>query len=458
MDRSSFLNLMLSTGLISSATPIMSNCNSSNTASGEFHALLIGITQYGPQEQLKTDRDCKELSTVLKQAGYKTAEIITGNIRVKALTEQLETFKNKASENDTLLFFFAGHGEQDGTGNDVLSIHNGSNIESVRLNLVANTLMSSKAASIILVFDCCRRKVNRQSTAQFRPRLGDFKQPNAQSNSKKVMMIQACEPGQVSFEIDGPEEKASGLFTRALVDFITKTDGYVTGLKLDNELKEVTVAGNKQNPKVSGEKSVVLCKGLKDRQPLPPPKPKPYVELTLNKKPETAKVLVNGTLVDTRTKYPLRVDEEIKSFRITATASGYTNYDRTIDLGSGEHTVDIDMQSLLVGKWGGSYSNQHGGGVVILTVRDNLSCELFHVNKNIGMETIRFQFKQNGLSATSEAFNLSVGSFTMEGTVSSSGVLFDSSLTKVGIVSAEFSINFIKLKGDQHPALLEIRQ
>jgi hypothetical protein len=254
---------MLSAGLISSATPVMSYCNSSNTASGEFHALLVGVTQYGPQEQLKKDRDCKELSTVLKRAGYKTAEIITGSIEVEVLTERLKLFASKASENDTLLFFFAGHGTQDGLGNDVLSLYNGNSINHLLVSAVVTTLKGSEAANIILVFDCCRRKVDRQdSTASFKPRLVDF--TPSDSNSKKFMMIQACSPGQVSFEIDGPEEKASGLFTRALVDFITKADGYTTGRKLDNELKEVKVAGNTQNPVVSGDLSVVLCKGLRN--------------------------------------------------------------------------------------------------------------------------------------------------------------------------------------------------
>jgi hypothetical protein len=437
MDRSSFISLMLSAGLISSAAPVMSYSNSFDTASGDFHAFLIGVTEYG-QQKLNTDQDCKVLSSVLKKAGYKSIAIQTGYSDVDSLRIRLKTFSEKASENDTLLFFFAGHGTRVGD-NDVLSIHNGRSTENLLVNDVVDLLRGSMAANIIFVFDCCRKGVVRSEGERFIPRLAGI----SDGSKKNILLIQSCKADEVSFEETGSEDEASGLFTRGLVNFIstTRKSDNVDGLGVKTYFASGINAGSKtQNPTVEGELSIVLCKGL-GVTVAPPPKPKQTVELTITKNPSNATVTINKTPVTKLMRFELEEDENERYCHILATAIGFEDYEDFQYFGPGKHTVDVEMRSLLEGTWKGTIRNFYGVNFFTLIVDKNLNCDFAAIYPNRAEERSSFQFRQTGLSAKGEEMALSVGTVTFNGTLLSTGKKFRSTFIQNG---SPFSVTFTK--------------
>jgi hypothetical protein len=104
----------LETTQVTDETPEKPSSNSYPSINfGHFYALIIGNNDYANMPTLKTSvNDAKAIDEILRvRYGYKTTLLINAN-RHKIVTS-LNDLRNKLTENDNLVIYYAGHGDID---------------------------------------------------------------------------------------------------------------------------------------------------------------------------------------------------------------------------------------------------------------------------------------------------------------------------------------------------------
>src|SRR5690242_14843551 len=90
---------------------------------GSKRALVIGISEYNHlQPLISSKNDALELHNLVKSLGYGTTELI-GEVEWEIMRDTIiDFFTNKMiNTNDTLLFYYSGHGILDGDGDVYLA-------------------------------------------------------------------------------------------------------------------------------------------------------------------------------------------------------------------------------------------------------------------------------------------------------------------------------------------------
>jgi len=130
---------------------------------GEYHALIIAINNYKDSSipDLKTPlNDAKKLNSVLKSKyGFKT-ELLFGKQASRAgIYYKLREFSSSAKKNDSLLIYFAGHGDRDTNFNDGWWIpydaKRGASATYLDNTIVQKAMKRTKARHVLLVSDSC---------------------------------------------------------------------------------------------------------------------------------------------------------------------------------------------------------------------------------------------------------------------------------------------------------------
>lgn len=85
---------------------------------GDYRALIIGINHYQDQQipQLKTaENDAKQLANVLKEIyGFSKVELLLNKKATRSsIQKSLRRLATKSKKNDSVLIYYAGHGDQD---------------------------------------------------------------------------------------------------------------------------------------------------------------------------------------------------------------------------------------------------------------------------------------------------------------------------------------------------------
>jgi uncharacterized caspase-like protein len=111
--------LLLLTTVLQSVAANGKGKNQSSTNLGTYHAILIGINNYESFNKLKTpEKDVQALATILKgDYGFEEVTLLTDKTSDKpTATNILRVIREKAqrlTDNDNLLIYYAGHGQQD---------------------------------------------------------------------------------------------------------------------------------------------------------------------------------------------------------------------------------------------------------------------------------------------------------------------------------------------------------
>lgn len=129
-------------------------------------ALVIGVDRYDHIPLLRNaENDADSMASTLRQVGFDDVTL-QRNVTYEAMNEAMNTFANKIREGDTALFFFAGHGYNDGaqdllmpsdiqrfSKDQVRGIQN----QSLSAERVINVFQNRGARFAIVIVDTCRR-------------------------------------------------------------------------------------------------------------------------------------------------------------------------------------------------------------------------------------------------------------------------------------------------------------
>jgi len=196
---------------------------------GEKRALLVGINHYYLDDAIGNLKYCVndvvELNRILSDSlrGNFTTQPLHSDIEDKKLTptrsnimSMLKLLSSNSEQNDTVLFYFAGHGfEQDGV-NYLLPADARLNVLSetaIALRWVKKTLSESLAKKKFIIIDACHAG-SRLGRSLSIPMTKSFEEEMF-SESEGLAILSSCRFGQVSYDFP---EKNHGAFSYFLLE------------------------------------------------------------------------------------------------------------------------------------------------------------------------------------------------------------------------------------------------
>ncbi|NPU95472.1 MAG: hypothetical protein HPY82_26560 [Gammaproteobacteria bacterium] len=217
---------------------------------GNYYALIIGNNDYKQYPKLETAiNDAKETQKVLQEKyGFNTT-LLTNATRYDILSA-LNTLREKLTENDNLLIYYAGHGEVDETANkgfwlpvDAEQDNPRNWISNVAISDILNTLKSNH---IMVVADSCY--AGTLSVAAL-PRVDESISEEMQRewiaamlNARARMVLTS---GGVAPVMDGGGDGHS-LFSRAFLESLQQNSGIMDGHSLYRDVLTRVQARAKQ--------------------------------------------------------------------------------------------------------------------------------------------------------------------------------------------------------------------
>lgn len=127
---------------------------------GERLALVIGNSHYGGGDDVSGIEDAKEMSTALQQIGFKRSNVklLLDGSRDE-IVNALDEFGMRIRLASVVVFFFSGHGFQNGAENYLVPIGgSAAPASALSLTMVKNTLAWAPNQAVKLVFlDACRK-------------------------------------------------------------------------------------------------------------------------------------------------------------------------------------------------------------------------------------------------------------------------------------------------------------
>jgi hypothetical protein len=196
---------------------------------GEKRALLVGINHYYLDDAIGNLKYCVndvvELNGILSDSlrGKFTTQPLHSDMEDRKLTptrsnimSMIKLLSSNSEQNDTILFYFAGHGfEQDGV-NYLLPADARLNVLSetaIALRWVKKTLSESLAKKKFIIIDACHAG-SRLGRSQSMTMTRSF-QEEMFSESEGLAILSSCRLGQVSYDFP---EKNHGAFSYFLLE------------------------------------------------------------------------------------------------------------------------------------------------------------------------------------------------------------------------------------------------
>jgi len=210
----------------------------------QTYALVTGVSSYQDSEMNlgNTTKDAKDLKRVLDHLGVKSALLTSRYANNNNITEKLEKIVATAKPDDTIMFFFSGHGS---TG--VFCTYDGT---FSYINLV-NILSKAKAKQVYCFIDACRSgSVQNISNEGYN-----------WAENRNITFFMGCRPDEFSFENGWV---GNGLFSKALLKGLrgkASAGGSITVRSLfDYIYKDVTAHTHNyeqvQHPQLIGPKTM----------------------------------------------------------------------------------------------------------------------------------------------------------------------------------------------------------
>ncbi len=252
---------------------------------GTRYAILVGIELYQKQDQLSPLKYCAEdvdlvRETLLLECGYDEGNIVVmkeaDKINLKPmfrpyrgpLMDRLREVLKKTVAEDSVLFFFSGHGlldENTGLGYLATVDTNTNQLPTTALAMSELRRMLTdpdicQAQSKLVILDCCHAGA-KGATAAVKGAAAPGEVGRALQGAKGLFTLGSCTSKQISLEFD---DKKHGLFTYYLIEGLkgvslnkapadTNRDGLVTDHELytytgTHVAKKAIDMGGQQNP------------------------------------------------------------------------------------------------------------------------------------------------------------------------------------------------------------------
>jgi len=127
----------------------------------EYVALVIGNSSYDTGTSLVSPKhDAEDVTKSLRSQGYKVYDHV--DLTKSNMDKEIDSFAEKIREDQTVLFFFSGHGVQSGNKNYLVPVDGNVDADDVGKQLVATEDVMqkiAKAKNSLIVVDACRSKL-----------------------------------------------------------------------------------------------------------------------------------------------------------------------------------------------------------------------------------------------------------------------------------------------------------
>ncbi len=145
------------------AVKIISDLKHGGGCVGDYHALLVGINNYkdpGIPDLDTPVSDVNEMEILLKNKyGFKVTRLINQSASKKGIYDALRTLVSKAKPEDSVLIYFAGHGDYDRLTDGGWWIpwdaRQGDSFSYLDNVLTQKLIASMKARHVLLISDSC---------------------------------------------------------------------------------------------------------------------------------------------------------------------------------------------------------------------------------------------------------------------------------------------------------------
>lgn len=221
---------------------------------GNYHALVIGINDYRLMRPLRTAvQDAREIGRVLSsEYGFKTTVLV--NASRYDILSALNTLRERLTERDNLLIYYAGHGQLDQLNQrghwlpvDAEPDSSANWISNIAITDVLNAMTTRQ---LLVVSDSC------YSGALTRSAIGQLEPGMTEQQLAHVMMSMAQKRSRMVLTSGGLEPVLDGgggvhsLFARTFLDLLKSNQGVLPGQELFRHLR-VRVAAQAERAQVS---------------------------------------------------------------------------------------------------------------------------------------------------------------------------------------------------------------
>jgi tetratricopeptide (TPR) repeat protein len=196
-----------------------------NNFSGNKLALVIGNKNYSKIETLTNpENDANALDKKLSGLGFNVSKYL--NLKTKKETkEKLVSFTRNIKENDTVFFYYSGHGVQLEDKNYLIPTNANIEIqadieeETMELDYIIKAL-TEKAKYLFIVVDACRDNPFKNETRSIIKTKGLSVVRYEPLKEQQVTILFASSPNEKAIDLH-PTKKELGLFAGELVDVIS---------------------------------------------------------------------------------------------------------------------------------------------------------------------------------------------------------------------------------------------
>jgi len=107
-----FITFLIFAVILSLSSCSLFISSDSSRYEGNFYGLIVGVDEYGGRSDLGGEpvKDANAVNKIFNNHGYHNTLLIDENATRENIINELHNFKNTLHEDDTLLFYFAGHG------------------------------------------------------------------------------------------------------------------------------------------------------------------------------------------------------------------------------------------------------------------------------------------------------------------------------------------------------------
>jgi uncharacterized caspase-like protein len=183
------------------------------------HALIIGINKYLRDPLNYCINDATDLKRTLQRMNFQTSS--RENCNLSEFYDIVDTFANTIQQNDLVLFYFAGHGQQNedenfllpsdydydcrGYERDYITKH------AINVKYIMKKIDDKKCSVTIYLFDCCRHLITTRAM-NANHGLSPMHAP------LQTLIVFACAPGKEV--LDKTQNGKNGSFIENLLKYI----------------------------------------------------------------------------------------------------------------------------------------------------------------------------------------------------------------------------------------------
>ncbi len=216
---------------------------------GKYHALIIGIDRYRYIPTLATaHNDAKALAAVLKDKYDYEVKLLLDPSR-EQIIEALDDLRERLTENDNLLIYYAGHGWLDKEADQGFWLPVDARAERrsqwISNDTIRDLAKALKAKHLLVIADSCFSGTLTRGVPM-RPQLDpDYLRRIASKKARQAMSSGGLEP--VLDSVDGKHSP----FARALVQILAENRSVIDGTTLFSDLRRPVSLSADQTPEFS---------------------------------------------------------------------------------------------------------------------------------------------------------------------------------------------------------------